>query len=93
MHQAQTARSRPQSTEPFEDLAAVGVRRHRINLRYAGVDRDASPVNANFARAVDELSSASACGLIADKKYRVSLIRKRRGKVVQDAAARRHAAR
>ena len=93
MHETQATRSRPERAEPLENLAAVGVRRHGIDLRDAGVDGDASPVNPNVPRAVDQLSSASACGLIADKKNCVFLIWKRGGEVVQDAAARRHAAR
>ena len=93
MHQTQAPRGRPQRSEPPENLAAVGVCRHRIDFRDRGVGGDASPVNPNFPRTVDELLAASACGLITDKKYRVSLIWKRRGQVVQHAAAGGHAAR
>ena len=74
VHETDASRADRQRAEPAEDLAAIGVRRHRVDLRDARVHRDRVPVNLDLARAVDELTPAGARGLIADEEHRVPRI-------------------
>ena len=93
VHEIRRHRRRAETAEPAQDLARIGVRRHRVDLLDSRADRHVLAVDLDLLRAVDQLPAARAGRLEADEEHRVARVGQARDQVMQHAAAGRHAAR
>src|SRR5512145_2596017 len=75
VHETHPTRPGWKRAEPAHDLTAIGMRRHRINLRDSRVHRDRLSVDPDVGRAVHELTPARTGGLVPDKQHSVAWIR------------------
>src|SRR5689334_6268381 len=76
VNETHTTRLGWKRAEPSQNFTAVGVCRHRVDLRNPRVHGNRLSVNPDVARAVDELTAARTGGLIADEQDRVARVRK-----------------
>ena len=90
VHQVRHLRRPCEAGHPLHDLRCVGVSRHRVDLLDARVDVDEPAVHLHLRHAVDQLASARAPRLIADKQDRVAPTGQRRAQIVQYASTGGH---